>query len=435
MPSLRSRIESACRVGAFAVLGWMLGGSLIPSKIARVEQIDGRNIAAQLPALTRSASIAPIHISLNAAPDAWVADWLGAIAHAGRAVSWSGIPAPLAMSAEPLVDPNGGVRIDVAAPGGSVVAVHDDASPIDSVRVANLGATISTPIAVGRISGVVNGESVSAAIPDSARLKSIAVIGTAGWEGKFIASALEERGWHVVARFSVAPKVDVTENVATPSINLDTSTIAAVVAIDSTIDAYGASVERFVRQGGGLVLAGAAGAAKSVASLAPGMVLPRTRPNLRPNDTIRLGTTGFYPVSVEKEHGVTLERRSDGVAVAARRVGAGRVVQVGYDDSWRWRMAGAPGSEAAHREWWTRVVASVAYVPATINAASTLPERGGAAIVEATAPVANLVDRVGPARPLATNIPRPPLDRRILLMLMMILLLVEWTSRRLRGKR
>jgi hypothetical protein len=433
MPSPRSRFESACRVGAFAVLGWMLGGSLITSKVARIERIDGKNVAAQLPALTRSASIAPLHVNLAVAPEAWTTDWLGALAHSGRSVTWSGTPAAIAMSTEPLVDPNGGVRIDIAAPNGSVVAVHDEASPIDSVRVADLGATIATPIAVGKISGSVSGEIVSATAPDSARLKSVAVIGAAGWEGKYIASALEERGWRVVARFTVAPKVDVTENVSTPTIVLDTSKIAAVIAIDSTINSYGAEVERFVRSGGGLILAGPAGSARVVASLAPGTLLPRTRPNLRPNDTIKLGTTGFYPVSVGRGDGVTLEKRADGVAMAARRVGAGRVIQLGYDDSWRWRMAGAPGSEAAHREWWTRVVASVAYT-SNVLPASTTARRTPLRAADA-APVANLVDKLGPARTLPGSLPSPPLDRRILLTLMIILLLAEWTSRRLRGKR
>jgi hypothetical protein len=411
----------------------MLGGSLISSSAVRVQRLDGRSVAAELPALTRSPSVAPLHVALAVAPEPWAVDWLGALAHAGRTVTWSGSLAPVAMTAEPLIDPAGGVRIDVAAPNGSVVALHDDASPIDSVRVANLGATVATPIVVGRISGRVDGESVSTPSPDSPRLRSVAVIGAAGWEGKYIVSALEERGWQVVAQFSVAPKVNVTENVSAPTIALDTSKIAAVIAIDSTIESYGPAVERFVHSGGGLVLAGTAGRAKAVAALAPGTLLPRTRPNLRPNDTIRLGTTGFYPVSVRKDDGVALERRAEGVAVAARRVGAGRVVQVGYDDSWRWRMAGAAGSEGAHREWWTRVVASVAYVPST-RAAAPLGE-GASTSAAASAPVANLVDKLGPARALPANLPRPPLDPRIFLTLIMILLLAEWASRRLRGKR
>jgi hypothetical protein len=337
------------------------------------------------------------------------------------------------MSAEPLVDPNGGVRVDVAAPNGSVVALRDDASAIDSVRIASLGATVAVPIAVGAIRGDVRGQRVAAALPESASIKSIAVIGAAGWEGKYIVSALEERGWRVDARFTVAPRVDVTEG-GSP-LTPDTSRVAAVIAIDSTIDTYSAAVERFVRSGGGLVLAGRASAAKSVAALAPGTLEPRTRPSVRPNDTIRLGTTGFYRVSALKDDGVTLERRAEGVAVAARRVGAGRVVQVGYDDSWRWRMAGAPGSEAAHREWWSRVVASVAYAPGARVPSTGAARSPGEAWPNESAPVADLVARLGPPRLITGDLPRPPIDPRVLLTLIMILLCTEWASRRLRGKR
>src|SRR5205814_8878706 len=133
-------------------------------------------------------------------------------------------------------------------------------------------------------------------------------------------------------------------------------------------------------------------------------------------DTIGLGTTGFYPVAALKPDGIALDRRSGAVAVAARRVGAGRLLQVGYDDSWRWRMSGGPASEIAHRDWWSRVVAAVAYVPEVMPAAANV---SGAA-----APLAHLIDRLGPARPIAKEkIPRPPIDRRLLLAVIMILLL------------
>ena len=431
MPSPRSRFESACRVGAFAVLGWMLGAALIPSKNAHVERAAAGDVAAKLPAWTRTTSSAPLHLSLGVTPESWAVDWLAALDHAGRSVSWSGSPTAIAVGVEPLVDPNGGVRIDVAAPAGANVTIRDDASVIDSARVANLGAVITTPMAVGAVRANVGGAEAAAVVPRALAIKSVAVVGAAGWEGKFIASALEERGWHVEAHFTIAPKVDVTQG--STRVVLDTSRIGAVIAIDSTVATYAPEIERFVRSGGGLVLAGAAGMSPSVAALAPGTLATRTHPNVRPNDTIRLGTTGFYPVSALKEDGIALERRKEGVAVAARRIGAGRVIQVGYDDSWRWRMAGAAGSEAAHREWWSRVVASVAYAP---PAAAGAPETTSDDLAPgASAPVANLVARLGPARVLSGMPGGPQVDRRLLLALMMILLLAEWASRRLRGKR
>jgi hypothetical protein len=254
-------------------------------------------------------------------------------------------------------------------------------------------------------------------------VRSIVVIGAASWEGKFIASALEERGWPVIAKFSVAPNVDVMQGVAT---TLDTAHVAALIAIDSLIASQAGAVEQFVRAGGGLVLAGPSSMSPALRSLLPGSLGTRTRPTLLPADTMRLGSTGFYPVSALNPGGVLLERRRDGIALAARRVGAGRVLQVGYDDSWRWRMAGAPGSERAHREWWSKVVGSVAYVPARLSRAANAE----------SAPLARLVDRLGPPQPppIAAS-SRGPVDKRLLLAIIMTLLIIEWGSRRLRGLR
>src|SRR5205823_227161 len=160
--------------------------------------------------------------------------------------------------------------------------------------------------------------------------------GGAGWEGKFIVAALEERGWPVITRFAVAPNVEVASGAP---LTFDTSRVAAVVAVDTSVQSLGAALERFVRSGGGLVLAGPSSLAPSVRSLKPGTLGARLRPATQVGETIGLGTTGFYPVTALAATGVAIEHRAGGIALAARRVGAGRVLQVGYDDSWRWRMA------------------------------------------------------------------------------------------------
>jgi len=425
MRSRRKNLELACRLAAFALLGWLLGGSLMPMAGRRLERASTNAIAVRLSEWTRAPSNVLLHADLGTTPEPGIVDWLAALQHSGHAVTWSGSPPAVAMSSEALADPRGSVRIDVAAPSGTSVTLRDSASVVDSVRVNTLGATIVTPLAVGTLVGDAGGQRFSAPSPASARVRAIVVIGNASWEGKFIASSLEERGWPVIARFHVAPGVDVTEGTIAP---LDTSRVAAIIAVDTTIQSLGGAVERFVRSGGGLVLAGPAGLATNVASLDAGSLGARTRPSVLPADSIGLGTTGFYPVTALAQDGVVLDRRSAGVAVAARRVGAGRVLQIGYDDSWRWRMTGGPGSEIAYRDWWSRVVAAVAYLPAAAPAVLN----GSAA----AAPLAHLIDRLGPARPIAAeNIPRPPLDRRLLLTLIMILLLTEWSSRRLRGLR
>lgn len=426
MRSRRSRFELACRVGAFGALGWLLGGSLIPSSGRRLDRATSNDVASRLAAWTRAPRRVALHGDFaTTTPDAWAIDWLAALRHSGHAVSWSGAPPSVAMSSDAVREPDGGIRVDVAAPQGAVIALRDDGGVIDTLRVASLGGSVATPIAIGPIIGHVGGQRFSAASPDSARLRAIVVIGGASWEGKFIAAALEERGWPVIARFAVAPGVDVASS---GPLTLDTSRVAAVVAIDTTsVQSLGAALERFVRSGGGLVLAGPSSLAPSLASLRPGTLGARLRPAVQAADTIGLGTTGFYPVTSLAVNGVALDRRAGGVPLAARRIGAGRVVQVGYDDSWRWRMAGAPGSEEMHRAWWSRVVGSVAYVPA---AASSTTGTGDAA------PVARLASALGVAHAVSPGqFGRAPIDTRIYLTLIMVLLLVECASRRWRGLR
>lgn len=421
MRSRRRRFELGCRIAAFAVLGWLIGTSLMPASRRTVEKVSSHDIGARLPGWTRLPASVALHAELTVPPDAWIADWLGALRHAGHAVTWSGTPAALAIAAEALADPTGGVRVDVAAPAGALLTLRDAASTIDSERVAALGATMTTAVAVDSIIVESNRASFGVRVPPPAQLRPVLVVGQAGWEGKFIARALEERGWQVLVRFAVAPQVDVTGGAALP---LDTSRIAALIAVDSTAASLGgAALERFVREGGGLVLVGTAGSSRAVSALTPGTLGPRARPAALPRDTIGLGGTGFYPVRTLAASAAALERRDGVIAIAARRFGAGRVVQVGYDDTWRWRMAGGPGSVAAHREWWSRVVGSIAYVPGD---ARTYHDRG------ADAPLAHLVARVGAARP-APSARGRSVDHRILMALIMILLSLEWGSRRLRG--
>lgn len=421
MPSLRSRFEFTCRTAAFAALGWMLGVSLLPAVTHGVKRATTTELSKQLAAWTKSSVSVALHADLETAPDGPSVDWLAALRRSGHSVSWSGNPPAVAMSAESLTDPSGGVRVDVAGPRGIPVLLRDEGGLLDSMRIKTDGASATAPIVVGSLSALAGDQRIGIGVPDTSHVRSIVVIGDAGWEGKFIVAALEERGWSVITHFSVAPNVDVTDGSTS---TIDTSRIAAVIAVDSSIQSYGAVLDRFVNSGGGLVLAGAASKAPSVASLAPGSLGARIRPAVEPTDTISLGSTGFYPVSLTRSDAVVLDRRPSGIAVAARRVGAGRVIQVGFDDSWRWRMAGAPGSDRAHREWWSRVVAAVAYVPPS-SASSSLGE---------SAPLVRLVDALGPPRQIPGATTRGALiDSRIIMAFMMLCLLAEWTSRRMRG--
>ncbi len=122
-----------------------------------------------------------------------------------------------------------------------------------------------------------------------------------------------------------------------------------------------------------------------------------------------------------------LESRDGRVIAAARRAGTGRVVQLGYDDTWRWRLGGAGDAPAAHRAFWSSVVSSAAYRAATPIAAG----QGGDA-----APLASLYHDLGaPTPPVAATFHVTPGLRWWMFAALAALLLTEWASRRLRGAR
>ncbi|AHG88063.1 hypothetical protein J421_0526 [Gemmatirosa kalamazoonensis] len=343
----------------------------------------------------------------------------------------------------------GGTRVDVTAPAGSAVAIGDTlaagAGALDTVRVRGTGASLVTPL--GGSATVVRAGAAQAtlAAPAAPRLGAVTVLGRAGWEAKFVAAALEERGWSVRLRVAVAPGIDVTQGAAEA---FDTATTAAVVVLDSgAVDAATAArVARYVRQGGGLVLAGDAAAASSLRTLAAGDVgaVEAGVPGALDDGTPERGLA-LFPVAPHAD-AVPLERRGAHVAVAARRVGAGRVVQAGYVETWRWRMAAADDAPAAHRAWWARVVAAAAYAPVSTVPNATDETLGVGAVSNARsssndpAPLADAIAALGsPSAAPSTARGRTPTGPRpsdgALATLAGAALLAEVASRRLRGRR
>jgi hypothetical protein len=208
---------------------------------------------------------------------------------------------------------------------------------------------------------------------------------------------------------------------------IDTATYAAVLAIDTVAARYAGQVGHYVRSGGGLVLWSAAATVPAFAVLAPGTsgaLLPDQGDV--PSDPAPRAALALTPLTQLRPDALVLERQRQQPALAARRIGPGRVVQIGYVDIWRWRMAGlGADAPAAHRVWLARVVADVAY---TRRWALPAP-------VMDVAPLATLVDRLGPA-----SAPEPPEagTPRVgawIFGLLIAALMLEWASRRMRGAR
>jgi len=238
---------------------------------------------------------------------------------------------------------------------------------------------------------------------DSVLLRKVLVIGAAGWESKFTAAALEEEGWKVDVLARVAPAVEITSGAAA---SIDTSRYSAVIALDATAEPYAARLTEFVRSGGGLIVAPGAATSSAVA-----------------------------PLRAVGPEAVVLEKRGAAPTVAARRFGAGRLLQIGYEDTWRARMTGGDSAVTKHRRLWTRLVSDVAYAPRVPRhvrgPGADLPEHD-------PTPLAGLVASIGPrspALPWAVSAQSRAGWRALLSAIFAFALVVEVASRRSRGMR
>jgi hypothetical protein len=362
--------------------------------------------------------------------------------------------APAAIALEPVVDPKRPLRVWVAAPQNANVAVRDSVGLIDSVRARGGGALLTVAGVEGVVRAVVKGTIASDVRRDSIVVRPVLVLGVASWEGKFIMASLEEHGWQVDARFALAPTGDVVQGVAATAVaRIDTSRYAAVIALDTSAVKYAARIGEYVRRGGGFIVSGDAAALPAFASLMPASVSsplpdsPFDIDSTRPRRALALA-----PLERLGRDAVAMEMIDDHVAVAAGRAGRGRVLQVGYLETWRWRMGGMSGSDSVdgrasepvrdYRAWWSALVSSVAYAPRIELAASGKPGEA----TDAT-PLASLVGALGVATPLqsegartaslAVRMQAALTDSRLLAAICSVILgtlLVETASRRLRGK-
>ena len=130
-----------------------------------------------------------------------------------------------------------------------------------------------------------------------------------------------------------------------------------------------------------------------------------------------------------------MESREGLPAIVARRVAAGRIAQMGYGDTWRWRMEGEGRAVEEHRSFGSRTVGLAAAAP-------SMPRR---AMIEGVpvprvveddnpAPRAALVHALGVESESVSDGPSAPRTLPSWVgLLLLALLLAEWASRRGRG--
>jgi len=431
---MRLRGEQLLRAIVIAVLAVMLWRSLGSGRDNSPASVDNRGVGSNALAKWSTLATAPrgIHLRLDSVPSPVQREWLSALAGAGSSVTWSGSLPPLMIDARPIAAPTGGTRVFVSAPRGSSVALSDDIGAIDTLRTQSMGASIALGAGDNHLSARANGSTATTSRSDSVIVRRVLVIGNAGWESKFVVAALEEEGWKVDAFIRVAPGVDVTQGSAAV---IDTARYSAVIALDSAAAPYAARIASFVRSGGGAVMEADAAALESMSALRAGNVGNAVASSNNPAESVNLATLRLNPIVSLRDDAIPLEKRGAAVAVAARRVLAGRVVQTGYQDSWRWRMTGGDAGLRDHRQWWSGLVSSVAYapsVPVSTSAETTIQSRQAD-----QAPLAALVQALGPAVN-ATNAHERGTAGSIWPMLFFAVLafalVAEIASRRMRGE-
>lgn len=408
MPSLvssRKVLEWALRVLSFTILVIIAMRAWDPSSAARHEgSTSGSQLRRALPTWSR-ANPGEVRLAIDSVPARVDRDWLAALQRAGTRVTWSGHVVPIAATLSQTIDPAGISDLSASAPDGTILELRDDIGVLDTVVAKRGGLNVEIPGIARRITVLGGGQTVVASLRDTAIFKRLLVEGAASWETKFTVAALSERGWKVDALMHVAPSVAV--RLGSPAAP-DTGRYAAVVAVDTAVPLAEPAVAAFVRNGGGLITL---------------------------HDAATIGPRASASI--------VLDRRSSG-DVRASRNGAGKVVRIGYGDLWRERMAGDDSVDHTatdhaatdrpsdpverHRAWLSRIVAAVARVSAAPLPAD--PEVD-------PAPLANMVDRIGPSftRGAETQPSRSEVPSSVLFAVLLASLLAELASRRLRGAR
>jgi hypothetical protein len=418
-PAEQIRIERVLRVTGLVALAAWIANAARPA-LTHVDVASDASLRSSLVKWTRTSGADSVHIQLDTVPSGATRDWMAALRATGVGVSWSsGGISSVALEASAAGEPSGGVVVRSSSPASEVRVLGDALGTIDTLR----GATTSVRLASveGDVILTSGRQPAKSPVPSPQSPKRLLVVGAASWEAKFVIAALEESGWTVDAHLFLAPDHDVTQG--SPAA-LDTARYAAAIFVDSAGAEWARGVEAFVRNGGGLVLAGDASAASRVAPLLAWRTGKHEKARLGtvPGDTAWRGLSRV-PLEVSGTRAITIERRGDHAALVARRYHAGRVIGVGYDQTWRWRMAGGDSSRVEHRDWWSRVVASVV---------QPVSKASGAA------PLAQLFDVLGPPSAAVSVAPvalTPAFLSNLLGALALGALLSEWMLRRSRGGR
>lgn len=387
------------------------------TRALRVSTLDG-----ELGGVIADSRVKAVDLKIDASPTRTERALLVALRRSGPTVRWHDSPPALAIEAVRVREPDARTRLLVSAGDGAAISLTDSAGALDTVRAQN-GATIDAITVVGGVraqQGAFAARARTATAPS--QLGAVLVLGRADWESKFVMSALTEAGWTVRASVPIAPNVSVRDDGVLP---LDTSRYDVVIALDSSAAEFGPAIARFVGQGGGLVASGEALGIESIRALSPARAGNRLPGRiLLSGDSVRPRDLPLRPLTPTRGDAIILDRQPAGSALVVRRAGMGRVLAVGYDESWRWRMLGGASGPPAHRRWWSAAAGSVARERGNVQPAG-----------EDAAPLASLVAALGnPSTAAIADVQRRHAVLPLLLLCLVVAcLLAETASRRFRG--
>ena len=379
-----------------------------------------------------------IDLTMPAVPDARTRAAVRAVRGSGRVVRMAAprvLPA-LAVTAEEEWRAIGGTRVMLVGSDSTRGALRDGAGMIDSLSLDSAGFRARSGPVQGTIAMQATGTRavampVAASMPAEAR---VLVIGNATWESRFVTAALEESGWLLDIAVLLSPRVTVQQG---PTRTPSRTRHAIVIVLPGAPSSALASLPAFVRAGGGVVIVGEAARAAALAGIragSPGATISGevgAEASMTPRNGLDL-----IPLTSLAAGSVVLESRGGRAAVAARRLGAGRVVQVGYDNSWLWRMAGNDDAPAAHRRWWNALLSGIVSLRAPVARLAQSAEHD---TLDA-APLAALARDLGlptiAAGSVTTETPVSfvsSLDLRWLFAFSLLSLVASWILRRWRG--
>ena len=370
----------------------------------RIGEHVARGSASSWPALT---------VQLTAIPSAPSRTILGDVAAAGAPLRWFDSLAvrDLSLSTAATVTPHPATMVNarVRTNGNPVSLVLRDAGGVlDSTRAAALpegkgtrdtayyaslrvrAVSVQAPLRAELWRAGQRVASASSTLPMAPTVRRVRLDAQPGWESKFVVTALEESGWSVDGSLTISPKARV--QLGTSS-TLDTARYSVAVVLDSGV-ADARALRAFVNSGGGLVMAGDALRDGTLGTLRPARIEDARAPiaGALLTDEPRRGLSAFHldpaPQAVVLEH-----EDGEPVLVVARH-GVGRVLAVGYRESWRWRMEGRDESADAHRHFWTQLLAAVAFASAP-PAADSVTRAGAGDWPGDVAPLADLTARIG----------------------------------------